>query len=101
MLAQARPRSFDEREQVPMSLDFFRPGRNPILTVRILEPSTGSEDFAVLTPECGGAIHAFHRNSHKSAFSDREVVNQLTGCRGDGLGEWDDVIFRRLCGCIS
>ena len=101
MLAQARPRPIDEREQVPMSLDFFRPGRNLILTVHIPEPSTGSEDFAVLTPECGRAIHAFHRNSHASAFSDREAVNQLTGFREDGLREWDDVIFRGLCSCIS
>jgi hypothetical protein len=59
---RTRPLPVRKGEQVSIPLNFFRLGRYPILTVRVLEPSTWPEDFGVFTPKRGGAVHGFNRD---------------------------------------
>jgi len=93
ILPQTRPRSIHKGEHVSMSLNFFRLGRYPTLTVCVLEPSTWSKDFSILTPNCGGTVHGCHRNHNQSTFGDVQAVDRLAGFRANGFGERDDIIF--------
>ena len=58
-----------------MSLNFSGPGRYPILTVCVLEPSAGPENFGILAPNRSGAVHRFHRDGDEGAFGDRQAVD--------------------------
>ena len=79
-----------------MPLNFFRLGRDTVLTVRVLEPSTWPEDFGILTPQRGGTVHEFHRDGNRRALSDCQVVDQLTTFRADGFRQRDNIIFSGL-----
>ena len=79
-----------------MPLDFFRFGWYPVLTVRVFEPSTWSEDFGVLAPERGGAVHGCHRDHDQRALGDRQAVDELAMFRADGFRERDDIVFDGL-----
>ena len=79
-----------------MSLNFFRLGRYPTLTVCVLEPSTRSKDFRVLTPNCGGAVHGFNRDRNQRTFGDGQAVDQLARFRADGFRERDDIVIDGL-----
>jgi hypothetical protein len=97
ILPQTHPRPIPKGKQVSMPLNFFRLGRYPILTVSVLEPSTWPEDFGVLTPKRGGAVHGLHRDRNQRAGGDRQAVDQLTTLRVYGFREWNDIIFDGLC----
>jgi hypothetical protein len=79
-----------------MPLNFFRLCRYTVLTVCVLEPSTWPEDFGVLTPKRGGAVHGFHRDHNMRALSDCQAIDQLTTFRADGFRERDNIIFSGL-----
>ena len=96
ILPQTRPRSIREREQVSVSLDFFRLGRYTVLAMRVLEPSGWPEHFRVRTPHRGGAVHGFHRDSHQGVFRDCQAVDQFAGFRADRFRERDHIIFNSL-----
>ena len=96
ILSQACPWPIDEREQVTMSLNFFRLGGDPILTVGILEPPAWSKHFGIFTPKCGRTVHGFYRDRNQSAFGDREAIYKLSRFRSNGLREGDHVIFDGL-----
>ena len=96
MLPQTRPRPIRKGEQMPIPIDLFRLGRYPILAVSVLQPSTWSEDFRVLTPKHGGAVHGFYRDRNQRALGDRQAVDHLTIFCADGFRKWDDIIFDGL-----
>ena len=76
-----------------MPMNFFRLGRYPTLTVRVLEPSTWPEDFGVLTPNRGGPVNGFHWDRDLRALRNCQTVDQLAGFGADGFRERDDIIF--------
>ena len=55
-LSKTRPWAVDEGQQMPVSLDLFRPGRNTV----IHDPAFRLELLGIGTPESRRAIHAWY-----------------------------------------
>lgn len=101
ILPDTQPWAVRERQYVLVPLNRLGAFPDPILPVLIHEPPLRLEFLPVGSPELFSLVDVGDRAVDCRAFGDGDMRDGFAGCGGNGRGEWDDIVFRRLSRTVS